>query len=150
MIKEKRSVFLFMDERIIEQLENVPTSSEDAYNELISIIENTYCKLEEMQNMKDVFSNEERERLSYELEKIKELGIAKVFVFGVNLYRLGATTSFGVENYSYINYLLGVAELNPVSYSLPFERYFNKYIKFLPVFYMYVEKGSKEKTLKAL
>lgn len=139
-----------MDERILEQLENVPTSSEDAYNELISIIENTYCKLEEMQNMKDVFSNEERERLSYELEKIKELGIAKVFVFGVYLYRLGSTTTLGIENYSYINYLLGVATLNPVSHGLPFERFFNEYRKALPVFYMYVEKGGKSKTLKRL
>ena len=150
MIKEKRSVFLFMDERILEQLENVPTSSEDAYNELISIIENTYCKLEEIQKMTDVFSNEESERLNYELEKIKELGIAKVFVFGVILYRLGATTSFGVENYSYINYLLGVAELNPVKYNLPFERFFNEYRKFLPVFYMCGEKGVKSKILKGL
>ena len=54
-----------MDERLLEQLENVPTSSEDAYHELVSIIENTYCKLEDIKNMKDVFSDEEIERLNY-------------------------------------------------------------------------------------
>lgn len=139
-----------MDERILEQLENVPFNGKDAYNELVGIIENTYCKLEEIQKMTDVFSGEKRERLSDELKKIKEWGIARVFVFGVNLYRLGATTNFGIENYSYINYLLGVANLNPVSYSLPFERYFNEYRKALPVFYMYVEKGGKGKILKGL
>ena len=138
-----------MDEKVLEQLENVPTSSEDAYNELISIIENTYCKLEDIKNMKDVFSDEEIERLNYELKKIKEWGVARVFVFGVYLCRLGATT-LGIENYSYINYLLGVATLNPVSHGLPFERFFNEYRKFLPVFYMFVEKGGKGKTLKRL
>ena len=86
-----------MDERILEQLENVPFNGKDAYNELVGIIENTYCKLEEIQKMTDVFSGEKRERLSDELKKIKEWGIARVFVFGVYLYRLGATTNFGLQ-----------------------------------------------------
>ena len=133
MIKEKRSVFLFMDERILEQLENVPYNGKDACLELEMRI--GFYKLLMLPTEK------ENERIIYELEKIKEWGLEKVFIFGVYLYRLGATTSFGIENYSYINYLLGVANLKPVSYSLPFERYFNEYRKALPVFYMFVEKG---------
>ena len=139
-----------MDERILEQLENVPYNGEDAYNELVDIIENAYCKLEEIQKMTDVFSDKEIKRLNYELEKIKEWGIAKVFVFGIRLYRLGASPIFGSENYSYINYLLGLASFNPVLYDLPFERLFSEHRKFLPTFNVYVKKGAKGKILKGL
>ncbi len=139
-----------MDERIIEQLENVPFSGEDAYNELVSILESTYCELDKLLKMTDVFSYEEIERIKYELATIKQLGIAKVFVFGIYLYRLGAITTFGLSNYSYINYLLGVSTINPVLYNLPFERFFTEHRKYLPVFDIYVEKGKKGKLLKSL
>ena len=150
MIKEKRSVFLFMNERILEQLKNVPSSNEDAYNELVGILESTYCELDKLLKMTDVFSYEEIERIKYELATIKQLGIAKVFVFGIYLYRLGAITTFGLSNYSYINYLLGVSTINSVLYNLPFERFFTEHRKYLPVFDIYVEKGKKGKLLKSL
>ena len=139
-----------MDERILEQLENVPSSNEDAYNELVGILESTYCELDKLLKMTDVFSYEEIERIKYELATIKQLGIAKVFVFGIYLYRLGAMTAFGLSNYSYINYLLGVSAINPVLYNLPFERFFTEHRKFLPTFNMYVFKGGKGKILKGL
>ena len=139
-----------MDERILEELKNVPSSNEDAYNELVSILESTYCELDKLLKMTDVFSYEEIERIKYELATIKQLGIAKVFVFGIYLYRLGAITTFGLSNYSYINYLLGVSTINPVLYNLPFERFFTEHRKYLPVFDIYVEKGKKGKLLKSL
>ena len=139
-----------MDERILEQLKNVPSSNEDAYNELVGILESTYCELDKLLKMTDVFSYEEIERIKYELATIKQLGIAKVFVFGIYLYRLGAITTFGLSNYSYINYLFGVSTINPVLYNLPFERFFTEHRKYLPTFNMYVEKGGKSKILKSL
>ena len=45
-----------MDERIIEQLENVPFNGKDAYNELVGILENNYGKVKKIQDMTGVFS----------------------------------------------------------------------------------------------
>ena len=127
-----------MNERILEQLENVPTGSEDAYSEL-----------EERLKALVVTSDKERARLNYELGLIKKWGIAKIFLFGAHLCRLGAV-GLGIENYSYINYLLGITKVNPVRYDLPFERFFNEHKKFLFSFNFYVEKGKKGCLLKSL
>ena len=152
MIKEKRSVFLFMDERILEQLENVPYNGEDAFEDLKRKIEYKLCML----------SIEDIKRITNELEKIKELGLAKLFLFGFYLEPYGGVDSvskkvvvipnakLGVENYSYINYLFRITRVNPVEHNLPFERFFSEYRKFLPTFNVYVEKGGKGDTLKHL
>ena len=151
-----------MNEKIIEQLENVPFNGEDDYNELVGILEKNYGKVEKLQDMIGLFSQKEKERINYELKKIKEWGIAKVFLFGLRLspcleidtvkkclvYRPKA--NLGIENYSYINNLLDLTEANPVKYNLPFERFFNEHRKILPTFNVHVEKGDKGKRLKYL
>ncbi len=162
MIKEKRSVFLFMEESILEQLENVPYDGEDAYNELVGILENNYGEVEKLQDMTGLFLYREKERINYELKKIKEWGIAKIFLFGLSLSPCleidkvkkclvnRPKVKLGLENYSYINELLHITNINPVKYNLPFERFFNEHRKFLPTFNVYVEKGDKGKRLKYL
>ena len=143
MIKEKRSVFLFMDERIIEQLENVPYDGEDAYLELRQL-----CDLK----AKTVnLSEEENARLNYELDLIKKWGIAKLFLFGYNLcINDGLGVSYSIEGNSYVNYLLGISKVNPTKYNLNFERFFNEYRKILPSYHIVVEKGNVGKTLKSI
>ena len=151
-----------MDERILEQLENVPFNGKDAYNNLVGILENNYGKVKKIQDMTGLFSQKEKERINYELKKIKEWGIAKVFLFGLSLSpcleidklknRLvnRPKVKLGIENYSYINELLYLTDINPVKYNLPFERFFNEHRKILPTFSVYVEKGDKGKRLKYL
>ena len=92
----------------------------------------------------------ERERLDYELEKIKQWGIAKVFLFGKELCNLKLGAILAVENYSYINYLLNAANVNACLYNLPFERLFNEYRLCLPNYNLYIKKGKKGEVLKKL
>ena len=87
-----------MDERILEQVSNVPYYSEDANLELET-------KLKDLADANNI-SSKERKRLNYELEKIKEWGIAKVFLFGNELCSFGEGITISVENNSYVNYLL--------------------------------------------
>lgn len=132
-----------MDERLLEQLKNMPCEFLDDFGELERRI-NFYADL-------DKISKEEQERLNYELGLIKKFGLAKHFLFGFELH---LNDSFGIsleiENYSYVNYLLGISTVNPVKYNLPFERYFNEYRNFLSGYYVYVEKGRKGLLLKHL
>ena len=151
-----------MDERILDELENVPYNGEDAFNELVNILENNYGKIEKPEDMKGLFSYKEKERITYELEKIKEWGLAKVFLFGLSLSPcleidkatrrlvVSPKAKLGIENYSFINEMLHLTNINPVLYNLPFERFFSEHRKFLPIFNMYVEKGGKGKILKSL
>ena len=131
-----------MDERILEEYNNVPYNGEDANKELEK----------ELNFLADFhqISQKERERLNYELEKVKEWGVAKVFLFGKDLcyFSLGATIA--VENCSYINYLFDAANVNACLYNLPFERLFNEYRRGLPTYHLYIEKGRKGELLKKL
>ena len=128
-----------MKESILEQLESVPYYGEDAFSELEGII-NSLLKQKEI-------SKEEKERLDYELVKVKEWGIAKVVLFGLNFTD---TVILGVENYSYINYLLGITSINPFTYNLTFNRFYSEYRNCLPSFNVYVEKGKKGDLLRKL
>ena len=132
-----------MDERVLNELENVPYNGENAYLELEKIV------TEKAEIMK--ISDAEKTRLDYELNLIKRLGIAKVFLFGYELCcseRLGTTC--GAEGNSYVNYLLGISIVNPAFYNLPFERFFNEERKHLPGYYIIVEKGKKGNLLKSI
>ena len=133
-----------MDEMVLEVLEKVPCDSQDAFNELLSIVNEKAKQL----NLTLV----EKERLNYELSLIKKWGIAKVFLFGQAccLNKDLECVTLGVENYSYINYLLNISKVNPVLYNLPFERYFNEYRKFLPEYMFYVKAGKKGELLKSI
>ena len=132
-----------MDERIIEQLENVPYDGEDAYLELRQL-----CDLK----AKTVnLSEEENARLNYELDLIQKWGIAKLFLFGYHLcINDGLGVSYSIEGNSYVNYLLGISKVNPIKYNLNFERFFNEYRKILPSYNIVVKKGNIGKTLKSI
>ena len=131
-----------MNELILDELKNVPYNGEDANKDLEK----------ELNFLADFhqISQKERERFNYELEKVKEWGIAKVFLFGKELALFSSGTTIGIENNSYINYLFNVARVNACLYNLPFERLFNEYRLSLPTYNLYIEKGSKGKTLKKL
>lgn len=132
-----------MNEKVLEQLENVPINVEDAFKDLTELC-NAFAKL-------NGISEEERKRLDYELKLIKKWKIATVFLFGYTLCtNEGKVITYGAEGNSYVNYLLGVSTVNPVKYNLPFERFFNEHRKFLPTYNLYVEKGRKGFLLKSL
>ena len=143
ILKTKTEWILFMDENILEQLENVPPNAEDAFENLTKLC-NSFAEV-------NGISEEEHKRLNYELNLIKKWGIAKVFLFGLDLIKNdGFGVTYGIEGYSYVNYLLGVSTVNPVKYNLPFERFFNEHRKHLPVYNIIVKKGRKGYLLKHL
>ena len=125
-----------------EILKNVPYYGVDANKEL----EKCLGFLADVHQI----STKERERLNYELEKVKEWGIAKVFLFAKELCLFSSATTIVSENNSYINYLLEVVEVNACAYDLPFERLYNEYRPYLPTFNLYVTKGRKGEILKKL
>ena len=131
-----------MDERILEEFKNVPYNGEDANKELTEV-------LEFLADCRQI-SQKERERVNYELEKIKQWGIAKVFLFGKDLCHFSSGAILAVDNYSYINYLFDAAKVNACTYNLPFERLFNEYRLCLPSYHLYIRKGSKGEILKKL
>ena len=132
-----------MNEKILDQLKNVPYDGKYAFEELKALT-NEFADLNKV-------SYAERLRLNYELNLIKKWGIAKVFLFGYELCNNeGFGTTYGVEGNSFVNYLLGISNVNPVKYNLPFERFFNEYRKFLPNYNAITTKGEKGKILKAL
>jgi hypothetical protein len=132
-----------MEERMIEQLKNLPYSGDDAFKELEELLEER-VRLEKI-------TEKEQARLSEELSVIKKLGIAKSFLFARTLCKSECKAiTLGVEGYSYVNYLLGVSIVNPVLYDLPFERYFSEHKKFLLTYNFCVEEGNKGKLLKAI
>lgn len=132
-----------MDERILEELENVPSSAEDDFKQLKELA-NFYADEKKITKV-------ERERLNYELNLIKTWGIAKVYLFGYNLcFNENFATTCGIYGNSYVNYLLGVTSVNPVLYNLPFERFFNEHRKFLPTYNICVLKGKEGIILKAI
>ena len=132
-----------MDEKLLTELANVPSNVEDAYKEL-EVLTNEYARLYDA-------SYKERQRLNYELDLIKKLGIAKIFLLGHRLCNNDVlSASICTEGYSYVNYLLGISLVNPILYNLPFERLFNEYRIVLPEYCFYVEKGAKGLLLKAI
>lgn len=140
-----------MDERILEQLENVPYQQDEDETALETI--------KHLLEDKDMlygwnYSKEEWERINYELGRIKELGLEKLIVFGLTLKNIadecGRNALLGTEGCSFVLSELISATFSEAKFNLPFERFFNEYRKALPVYYMYVEKGGKSKTLKRL
>ena len=66
-----------MDEKLLTELANVPSNVEDAFKTL-----SEFCdSVAELNGI----SEEERKRLDYELDLIKKLGIAKIFLLGHRL-----------------------------------------------------------------
>ena len=143
----------FMNERILEELENVPdviTDGKDAFALLKSLINN------EIELYKLKISMQEWKRINYELKKIKEFDIAKTVLFGRALTCIIPSTRdipiaiWGVENCSYIHYRLGITNVNSWLYNLPFERFFNHRRKLLTPYCVYVQKGQKVLLLKSI
>ncbi len=132
-----------MDERILEQLENIPCLYADALTELIRRVN---LKVKEKG-----ISAQEKQRLEYELEIIRQTDTAKLFLFGLEVASSCNTcVVLGAENNSFVNYILGISNVNPTLYNLPFERFFNHKRKILPIYNFYVKKGYKGHFLKEI
>lgn len=130
-----------MQGKNLDWLNYVPYRGKDADKELEDIIvaSSTFKAL----------SVTEKQRLDYEMEMIKKVGAAKVFLFGYELVGNDCCgTTLLAEGCSFINYLLGINKVNPVLYDLPFERFFNLSTGEKPVYNIYTTKGNKEKILK--
>ena len=128
-----------------ERLENFPKRSGDTFERLQAIV----AKRIESSTLKSY----EKARLERELSVIKETNTASVFLFFYDtvyaLKDVGAILH-GVCHCSYLLYFLGLTKVNPFDYRLPFERYFHKNRKLLPLTYIAVQKGAKGKVIKYL
>ena len=128
-----------------ERLENFPRKSGDTFERLQAIV----AKRIESSTLESY----EKARLERELSVIKETNTASVFLFFYDtvyaLKDVGAILH-GVCHCSYLLYFLGLTKVNPFDYRLPFERYFHKNRKLLPLTYIAVQKGAKGKVIKYL
>ena len=75
-------------------------------------------------------TEEEKERIEYELKIIKDKGYAKYFLVVADLlryaYEHGILTNIrGSVAGSMVTYLSGITNINPIEYKLPFERFLN-------------------------
>jgi DNA polymerase-3 subunit alpha len=78
----------------------------------------------------DITDTEVKTRLDYELEVIKNKGYAKYFLVVGDLLREARergilTTIRGSVAGSFTTYVLGITNVNPLEYNLPFERFLN-------------------------
>ena len=133
-----------MYEGLMKELENVPYFGNDAYEDL-SII---------LKIKADAFdiSDAERQRLNEELELIKQFNLSKIILFALDLVKDVRETCkvLSVENYLYINYLLGITDVNPVKYNFTYYRFFNERRRVLPEYWFFIKKGDKGKILNRL
>ena len=72
------------------------------------------------------------ERISFELDTIKERGYSGYFLIVIDLVQYMQsrgilTTTRGSSAGSMISYLTGVTSVNPITYKLPFERFLNPF-----------------------
>lgn len=143
-----------MTDKMIARLKNVPYSriidsggiqynEETPFEELKELLEDA-C------NFNQVDENG-KQRMRYELKIIKKTGTAKLFLFAVRLiYCYACSTTMGNEGCSYVNWLLGITNVNPLLYRLPFERFFHEKKECLPSFTVYIRQGGKANILKNL
>ncbi len=129
-----------------DELKNFPVQKENAFECLQAIVNE---KLQEFPRLKD----KQRERISMELDVIKQTGTAGVFLFFYDclsaLKEIGAVCH-SVMHCSYLCYVLGLTKVEPFIYKLPFERYFNTERKSLPFLSIAVPKNTKEQALRIL
>lgn len=127
-------------------LENFPKRTGDTYERLQAIVEG---KTNQFRDLKD----NEKMRLEQELSVVKEAGISCVILFfydiKVELKDVDAVFH-GVMHCSYLCYVLGLTRVNPFDYNLPFERYFGKTKKQLPLVSLAVKKGCKGRVIQYL
>ena len=140
-----------MDERILEQLENVPYQKKEGETAL-EIIKRLLEEKDELYGWN--YSKEEWERINYELDRIKELGLEKLILFCYTLSKIAdgcVRYAFtGTEGCSIVLSELISATFSKAKFNLPFERFFNEYRKSAPTLSIYVEQGGKGKILKSL
>lgn len=88
----------------------------------------------------------ERERLDYELSIIKQTDTAFAYLFAHNALQGFSDEEYcfwGRENNCFVNYLLGLTNINPVRYDLSFELFFNHTRHSRPIFRFYIKNGTK-------
>lgn len=98
-------------------------------------------------------TEKQKARLDYELSMIERLGFgATITLFLEIIERIKDKKYFatGDINNSYLCYLLGITNVDSDYYDLPFERFINGNMKYLPTIYLRLEKGSKGKIVKML
>jgi len=71
-----------------------------------------------------------QERIRYELEVIKNKGYSKYFLVVADIYREAKerqilSNTRGSAAGSFVSYLIGITDVDPIKFSLPFERFLN-------------------------
>ena len=138
-----------MDWRFLQELDKVP----DQYGDeaLLILIKRTkegathrFCRLSDMV----------KNRLDNEFEMIRATNTAKLFLYWADTVALIKQRTYpyicSVQNCSLVSYCLGITEVNPLSASSYFERLLNRQSAHVPILFIEVPKGRREKILEHL
>ncbi len=106
---------------------NIPIEAGKTYDEKLRELAQAGFKRLELEETKEI-----RERVEYELKVIKDKGYAPYFLVVGDLLRYAKevgilTTIRGSVAGSMVTYLLGITNVNPIEYKLPFERFLNPF-----------------------
>ena len=85
---------------------------------------------EGIKNRKYEITTDVRKRIEYELEVINTKGYAKYFLVVADIYREARerkilSNTRGSAAGSFVSYLIGITDVDPIKFSLPFERFLN-------------------------
>ena len=138
-----------MDWCFLQELDKVP----DQYGDeaLLILIKRTkegathrFCRLSDMV----------KNRLDNEFEMIRATNTAKLFLYWADTVALIKQRTYpyicSVQNCSLVSYCLGITEVNPLSASSYFERLLNRQSAHVPILFIEVPKGRREKILEHL
>lgn len=131
-----------MEKSDLLKLENVPYLGEDSYKELEEKI------LSRIKNFETQLTVEDKKRIEYELELIKNLGVAKVLLLEIELLSISEfSVSLSTENCSVV-FGLCVNNFMPTLYNLPAERFLSQNTKYLSSFRILVKRREKKKIVE--
>lgn len=138
-----------MDWCFLQELDKVP----DQYGDeaLLILIKRTkegathrFCRLSDMV----------KNRLDNEFEMIRATNTAKLFLYWADTVALIKQRTYpyicSVQNCSLVSYCLGITVVNPLSASSYFERLLNRQSAHVPILFIEVPKGRREKILEHL
>ena len=135
-----------MRREVSRYLDNFPARDGDTYERLLAIVK-------EKTNGFEMLTDSEKARLQAELSTVEEMGVSCVILafYDTMAALKGVGALFhGLIHCSFLCYVLGLTLVNPLEYDLPFERYFRKAKKGLPVGAIVVKEGKKGRVISYL
>ena len=138
-----------MDWRFLQELDKVPDQYGDEGFFVLTFrteegAKRRFCRLSDMV----------KNRLANEFEMIRATNTAKLFLYWadtvVSIKQRTYPYICSVQNCSLVSYCLGITEVNPLSASSYFERLLNRQSAHVPILFIEVPKGRREKILEHL